>query len=281
MIKTFRITSEFSAVPYLPGSSIIANHRDGICFSTEKPNVIIGKNGSGKSALLKTLSLLTLTYLTGESTFDSKIYRGRNADQHWTRVGYRYGNDFLYLHGLECEHDKAASVYYRPGHIPGNETSVGNALVTGYFDEAKAYARATEKKSSGEKCLVMLEKVNGLIDGTAGQLAYQYLNWGRGTAPIKLDSDAGEYEHKAEILKALYGDIPANGIPALLGDEPEQSLDALEQALFWKRVERADPKRVQVIVASHSLYPILNPDAFNLIEATPGFANMVRSTIAR
>jgi predicted ATPase len=62
-------------------------------------------------------------------------------------------------------------------------------------------------------------------------------------------------------------------------DEPEQSLDAWASATLWSRIAEADCAKVQIVVATHSWYPILHPEAFNIIEAVPGFLEEVRSLI--
>jgi len=71
----------------------------------------------------------------------------------------------------------------------------------------------------------------------------------------------------------------AQGRPLLLMDEPEQSLDALAEARLWRTIEAADCDRMQIIVATHSLYPILHPERFHLIEATPGFVESVTELV--
>jgi predicted ATPase len=59
-------------------------------------------------------------------------------------------------------------------------------------------------------------------------------------------------------------------------DEPEQSLDAKAEMLLWGQIAKADCDKVQVIVATHSLYPLMHPELFHLIEAVPGYAQEVR-----
>ena len=62
-------------------------------------------------------------------------------------------------------------------------------------------------------------------------------------------------------------------------DEPEQSLDAYEQALLWKRLTGLDCGKIQIVIASHSLHPILNNESFNLIETVPGYVAKVCEVI--
>jgi energy-coupling factor transporter ATP-binding protein EcfA2 len=278
MIRHLRLTSEFTATPYLPGSRLMLNHPDGITFSTEKPNAVIGPNGAGKSALMTTLSLLTLTHFTGESAFNREYFCPWDANHFWARVGYSYENKYRYLHGLECDHDKAPGMYYRPNHVPGNEKCTTTAMMTGYGDMAREFGNLVRNKSSGEQCLALLAKVDSLLDGTADRLAYQYVKWGYGKDLIEI-RNGSESDHKAEALKKLYSDVSDTAVPVLLLNEPEQSLDASAEVQFWQRIERSDPTKVQVIAETHSLYPIIHRDRFHLIEAVPGYADAVRAAL--
>jgi predicted ATPase len=58
-------------------------------------------------------------------------------------------------------------------------------------------------------------------------------------------------------------------------DEPEQSLDALAELVLWRQIAAADMSKMQVIVATHSLYPLMHPEKFNIIEAVPGYSESV------
>jgi ABC-type cobalamin/Fe3+-siderophores transport system ATPase subunit len=272
---------DFKAVPYLETSLLYQAHPEGITFSLERPNVIVGPNGAGKSALLKTLSIKTLSYLTGESTFDGKYINTGSGDHFWNDDTATWRRDYQFLKGLTCEGDRGPALYYRPGHIPGNDHSISAAMMCGYFDEAKAFGRLTDNKSSGQQSQALLQKFHDVLSGQAQVAGYGYLNWSYGKEPRELDRRfySGSLDDKAEIFKADYAGIAADAIPVLLGDEPEQSLDAKAEALLWKRIADCDCSRVQLIVATHSLYPMLHPERFNLIEAVPGYAEEVRALL--
>lgn len=266
---------DFAAVPYLETSALMGSHPDGIRFSTEKPNVIVGPNGAGKSALMRSLALHTLSWFTGTSAFDSNYlddYKVKNAWRevdsqrryaHYEATG-RWEDLYDYLGGLEVETDYAPALYYRPGHIPGNERMVSAAMMVGYFDEAKAYGRLTEKKSSGQQCLALLDRLREVLSGnTASLQAYAVQNGGLGKGA------------KSKHLTEPRSNLPADAKPVLLMDEPEQSLDVKAELLLWHQIQDADMSKMQVIVATHSLYPLMHQEQFNLIEAVPGYARDV------
>jgi predicted ATPase len=275
---------EFAAVPYLETSSLAQTHGGQVAFSSDRPTVLVGPNGSGKSALLTALALRFLAYFTGESTFDDKFVRSTESKTWWSK-SHEWRNDFTYLKGFSTTGDNAPALYYRPGHIPGNERCVTTAMMCGYFDEARAYDRAVKEKSSGQATQTLLEKALAALSGSCLPHEYLYRDWRAGKEPKDLrawTAEArwlGDYDYQAEVLKVQFAST--DGVPLILLDEPEQSLDALAEVKLWKLIEAADYRRIQVIVASHSLYPLLNPDSdsFHLIETEPGYCERVRGLI--
>jgi ABC-type hemin transport system ATPase subunit len=266
---------EFATVPYLETSNLMQTHPEGLQFSTEKPNAIVGPNGAGKSALLKALALHTLSWFTGTSAFDSNYLDSfklkdawREADAkrryaHYEATG-RWEDLHDYLGGFEVETDYAPALYYRPGHIPGNERMVSAAMMAGYCEEAKAYGRMTEKKSSGQQCLALLERVHAVLGGDTSSLkGFIEQNGGLGNGV------------KSRHLTEPRTNLPVDAKPVLLMDEPEQSLDAHAELVLWHQIAAADMSKMQVIVATHSLYPLMHPEKFNIIEAVPGYSQSV------
>jgi hypothetical protein len=156
---------DFPAVPYLQKSLLMQNHPKGILLSTEKPNVIVGPNGAGKSALLTALTLKTLCYFTSESALDNNYILGNDSVRFWTKER-SWRRDYEYLPGLSCDFDNAPALYYRPGHIPGNDDSVTAAMMCGYFEEARNYGDAADEKSSGQQSQALLKKLREALSGT-------------------------------------------------------------------------------------------------------------------
>lgn len=277
MIK-FLAVRDFSAVPYLETSALMTAHPSGIEFSVAKPNVVVGPNGAGKSALMTALALLTLSYLTGESALDDGYTSHRN-EKLWNDDGYSWAPHWKFLPGLTADTDRGPAMYFRPNHIPGNDHSVTAAMMCGYFEEARAYGRLTEKKSSGEKTRAVQEKILAVLQGLESIPGYRQSNWSFGLRTMRVKGNAMPWDHQAEVLKALYAKCPAEAKPVLLLDEPEQSLDAVAEAKLWGHIVNADAERVQVILATHSLYPFMHPEKFHIIEAVPGYVREVQALL--
>lgn len=265
----------FRAVPYLETSALMLKCAGKVRFSNAKPNVLVGPNGSGKSALLNALSLRFLTHFTGKSQMDGKYITDVDAKDWWSAES-GWSAAPLWLPGLTCKTDNAPALYFRPAHIPGNETSLTHALMCGYEKEARAHRKLVDGKSSGQQGQALLSEMMAALGGEGLPTRYGLLNWVHGTEPI--ERQWGEYkphgaEH-AEVLKALYR-LDAAAKPLLLMDEPEQSLDARAEAALWAKISQADCAQVQIIVATHSLHPLLNRRKFNLIETEAGFVDEV------
>lgn len=270
---------DFKAVPHLETSLLMQRYPEGLAFSSEKPNVVVGPNGAGKSALLSALALLTLSFYGGASALDRNYTgRSREAEDFWLRDGWR--RDYQFLPGLDCLGEVGPALYYRPGHIPGNDHSVVAAMMCGYSREARAYAELTENKSSGQQSQALLQKIQRALGGDLSELTYAQMNWTAGTQPEELSGRrfVSDFEYHAEALKARCLAC-ADKTPVVLMDEPEQSLDAMAELALWKQIEQADTRRLQVIVASHSLYPLMHPDKFHLIEAVPGYIQDVQALL--
>lgn len=147
-------------------------------------------------------------------------------------------------------------------------------MMVGYHHEARAHAALTENKSSGQKCISVLEDLSQAIAaGAPGRRPF--INWDYSKKTIQQQGQypLSAYEHKINLLFERHAK-EADGLILLL-DEPEQSLDALAEANMWESVLGSE--HAQVIAATHSIYPLMHADRFNLIEATPGYIDQVRT----
>lgn len=272
----------FPAVPYLETSHLMQNHPEGVVFSRHKPNVIVGPNGAGKSACLKALALSTLSYYGGVSALDNHyVGLGKEAESYWDQAECSWRRQYQFLPGLTCEEDRAPALYYRPSHIPGNDHSVAASMMCGYFQEARRYGELTEDKSSGQQSRALLERVYQALAGDTSEIGYTRMNWRFGKELLKDEAlrRAHSFDLEAEALKKRLMAVADDAIPLILMDEPEQSLDAKAELQLWQRIVQADMARLQVIVASHSLYPLMHPDQFHIIEAVPGYLDEVRTLL--
>ena len=140
----------------------------------------------------------------------------------------------------------------------------------------------TEDKSCGQKSVALLERIYAVLKGQEVPLfGLKADDWLYGTAkrdPKSPGQWVGEDEYKAEVLKERYlGE--GQGRAIVLMDEPERSLDGRAEMSLWKLIEAADCSKVQVIVATHSVYPAMHPERFNIIESEKGYLESVRELL--
>lgn len=294
MITCVTIPSSFAAVPHLSATSLIQTHYGKIKFSTKKVNVIVGPNGSGKSSLVDYLAKIHLAFTVGYSAFDeralerlSTVYKGI-----WGEMD-RYQGTCQLFDPKVVKTDLGFTWFYRPGAIPGGKDSetLTGAMMTGYFEEAKEYGALTKDKSSGQACRSLIsELMDALVSDTLEPSEPRRVNWTysreddvtfsktRGSRMTEFGFDLMPWDIQRRVLLGMF--LDNKGIPLFLMDEPEQSLDALAESQFWKTVEGVDTSNRQVIIATHSLYPFLHPENFNLIEAEPGYVKKVKEAIS-
>lgn len=283
----------FKAVPWLEGTQLMQTHGGSIKLSDKKVNVIVGPNGSGKSAFLTALSLLTLTHFTGQTEL-SRDYIHANEARSWWSKSADWSRDQEWLSGMTTEGAFGPALYYRPEHIPGNECGITHAMMVGYFDEAKAYARLIEGRSDGQKGQALLGRFmeaiqSGSPENETRSTTDEALiasvnkrvmgkNWPYGVSPKAAETGWGwpsEHEQQVEALKSRYLRGGLSGRPLIILDEPERSLDALEEARLWRAMAQTDCASQQLIVATHSLHPLMNPERFNIIESRAGWRDEV------
>ena len=154
-------------------------------------------------------------------------------------------------------------------------------MMCGYFDEAKAFGHLVENKSSGQQCAALLEKILATLNGSVEPPAYGSVNWGYAKDPVASISQPNRCDYRAQRLVDQACAAKGSDTSIILMDEPEQSLDALAELKLWKAIEKADVSKMQVIVATHSLYPLLHPESFNLIESVSGYAASVTQLLTK
>lgn len=260
-------------VPYLPTSQLMKCHPAGITFSTDKPNVIVGPNGAGKSALLKALAIQSLSWLTGISGINDGYSDKLSRMTLWTEK--TWGKKYEFMAGITIDSDDGPVAFFRPNAIPGDENDLTHALMCGYSAEARKVGKLTECKSSGEANRAMQQDIMSILAGNSVP-KWTSANW---TKPWQKLSEMRGHVYAWDFAKdSMLNRVAAvskDAIPVVMLDEPEQALDARAELHLWKAIAAADMRSLQVIVATHSLYPILNREQFHIIECEPGYVESV------
>jgi energy-coupling factor transporter ATP-binding protein EcfA2 len=226
---------------------------------TFKPgiNVLWGRNGSGKSSLVKMLARLTHCEQGGVSKVTSESLREFRPIGGGPRTGQQLVSDGKGV--WHCDPSVAVGL-------------IGGAFDYDFMD--MGVRNTMFKGSHGETTLMrVFEILKGMKERKVPTIEYKS---GKPTKPgVKADRWQKEnYENWLEATKYLREDSKESGPPTVLLDEPDRSMDIPTQLRFWDTLT-AHAKNYQMIVATHSMFALDVPGA-NYIEVDFGYLNECR-----
>lgn len=207
-------------------------------------NAIYGPNGSGKSTILSVLAKTLCCHQGGRQVVTGHAISDLRSYEGW--------ND-----GIKIDHDGSPTMYFDPGAAVG---LIGGMAGFDYDFICEGGDNATFKGSSGQTTARrMWSTLHSMIDNT-----FPEIKW-------KVDKD--EY-----IQKILSGTGPRE-CPTVLLDEPSRSLDLWSELGFWRIVDKAVAAGIQVIVVTHSVFPLNRGSSVNYIETVDEYISHTRADL--
>lgn len=213
-------------------------------------NIIVGKNGSGKSTVLTACGTTLAAVQGGFST----------VTESWMRDVFNLSSKHADL-PWKLSHDGQAALFVDP------RVTVG--LNMGAFDEdffSVGVGNVVAKGSTGEKTLHRINTAVGAIIGK--EKIPTDIIW-----KVDKKSVNDVWQSRLSIVSELVKGNIKKGQQTILMDEPESYLGIPIQVGFWKRIMAEDAKRFddfQVIIATHSPFAFGIPHA-NYIEMEAGY----------
>jgi energy-coupling factor transporter ATP-binding protein EcfA2 len=206
-------------------------------------NIILGPNGSGKSTLTRSIARLFYAEQGGRTTLTQSAFMD----------AYKTLRDDPPEEFFTVDHDGGPLFYVN------QEDTVG--LSHGNFDDdffSDGLARTFDKMSSGQDSCTNINRI--LI------LAEEYV---KGGEPVdnRLENSNDLYQKRVRMAMAFLKP-DRNSVPTLIMDEPDASLDLLNEAKVWD-VIRTIAKKLQVIVCTHSVFALQSEAHF--IEMEKGY----------
>jgi energy-coupling factor transporter ATP-binding protein EcfA2 len=201
-------------------------------------NILWGRNGSGKTTVLRLLSMLchcmqgSVPRVTQRSLMELCGHGGGDVRE-----------------AIRLKHDGQGVRHFDPGHTVG--------IDSGAFDDdffSAGVSNTMFKGSAGQTTSFRFE------DTIVGVM--------RGRVP-KVEWVAPRGQNAAKVAEHFLKANAKKGPPTVLLDEPERSLDINCQVGCWRSI-RAYAGTTQFIVASHSLFALNIPEA-NYIDMSPGY----------
>jgi predicted ATP-dependent endonuclease of OLD family len=237
---------------------------------TDGINIITGRNGSGKSVLLKIIKTLCGlkkdgTYPSMPSPLDLKTSFFSDKNE-WNTIP-EYIKSNLGNKGYPSSDvvwDGAIIYYFTPDSF--NPTDMWNGMVSRgslpqkeLFSGIEILEKIISTKSQGESSIQILTKLY--------QLETTY------DLPLKNVNDM--WLKASDIFQEWLASFPKEkSKPTLLIDELDEHLDLDNQKIYWDFIGRLT-KKWQVIVVSHSIFAFRHAEA-NHIKLNPEYFNKVK-----
>lgn len=237
-------------------------------FKTKKPfkftpgaNVLYGKNGSGKTTLLKIIGAHSgCPEYGGWSAIPEWVFLDRENAKlpgcltQLARLGpsvaanVSWDGTATFMH-LAAKSDEPFQAFGMPHDV-----------LTDYGDQVMA---VMSKASSGQSRAIRLGKV---------------LQKAKLERPDILKLKDARDDARTKAFFDYVRKLPRKGPFTVLLDEPERSLDADAQILFWSTILPAMARELQVIVTSHSPFALFVPGV-NVIDMEPGYSTEMRKKV--
>lgn len=218
-------------------------------------NILFGKNGSGKSSVLKVLAQKLFALQGGISALTLYAVRESRFD---------IGDEGLSLAPYVVSHDGTSIVFIDTRATPG---IIGGQFDDDFFEEGVRNAML-KKNSTGEATLSRLNTFVGvclaLIRGQEVDIEAVY--------PAEVQNDLVG-QHFRDKWVSMIAPTIARGQRTVLIDEPESGLSLVLQKRLWTIFQHEKvTEKFQIVVATHSVFA-LNVKNAHFIEMSSGYIN--------
>ena len=232
-------------------------------------NILWGPNGSGKSTVIKAIAralhceqggVQVVTQHSHYEMFCGGTYAMKN--------GVRFEG---YSDGVLPSHDGSPVAYFDPSVAVG---IIWGSLDNDFFD--LGLMNTIHNVSAGQTTMMRGEHTMRPIFRGTPPPAVEWRVPMPEADPPENDWGRERWEHQRAIQATLNGTLKPTGIPTILLDEPDRSLDVPIQHKFWTNVGHAGLHgHVQIIAASHSVFALEIPGA-HYIEFENGYLERSR-----
>lgn len=273
-----------SAIAHLDTSAFYQTYQGEFPLKQGAINVLVGPNGSGKTSFLESLAFLNLTYFFGQS----RVCKDYLDEKYWEQrleagQSHAWNREPVFAQGLQSDWPFMPALSYFPNRIPGREDSITAAMMTGYFREARDFARLTEEKSSGQANWSQLDEIFQALKDP--QYTPQVLQLDalalcaheEKELASRYDAKRTRAYRKSALKKRI--DEAAPLATLVLLDEPEQSLDMVAQMTLWERLKALHTPNRTFVVATHS--PLVLNQGFHLVETQRGYLEKLESLCSK
>lgn len=263
MIKTVTVTSGFaSELKALKGKTF--SFKPGL-------NILYGPNGCGKSTLLKIMAAYCGVNKGGWSRVNEPLSFGFGEE-------LTFPNSYAKLSPGECkavvEWDGTPTYLHR---AEDSDVRTSSTFYGSVSDSPDGETTMTEQLNT-----MLTKPSSGQLRGQKLQKFFEACKTPKQRLPKKDAKKANSVWDACEDAQyAYFASLKATGIPTLMADEPENSMDIPSQLAIWANLmpQLAHPSR-QIIIATHSVSALFVPCQSNIIDVIPGYAETCSSLTA-
>lgn len=216
-------------------------------------NILWGKNGSGKTTVIKLLARLLHCEQSGAPV----------VTEHSVRElfdGFGFGDEKApgkLKKAITLDHDGQGVRHFDPTVAVG---LMGGMSAFDWDFGMEGIQNTMFKGSAGQTTMFRIDKIIGaLLKGEPAEIDRR----------IKAEGVNDSWAKQLKVAEHFLKGSGKKGQPTVLLDEPERSFDLPTQVMIWRFI-RAYSKQVQFIVASHSFFALGLPGV-NYIELTDGY----------
>lgn len=216
-------------------------------------NILWGRNGSGKTTVIKLLTTLLHCGQGGKPVVTQQsldeLCGGRRQRLHGKEIDVKSAITF--------KHDGQGVRHFDPAHAAGL-LGGGAAFDDDFF--SAGVMNTIFKGSAGQTTSFRFDELlNSIMRNKVPKVEWT----------VRKESVNDVWQERIKLAEHFLKDNADTGQPTVLLDEPERSYDLNTQVGCW-RLLRAYAPTTQFIVASHSLFALKIPEA-HYIEMSPGY----------
>ena len=233
MIKSVNIPYGKDSITYKLWGKKEIEFTDGI-------NILFAPNGTGKSVMLKNIAHYTSCddggWTQGLTPFKAKM--GNEIPTDYLEVKNNHNHNSLGRIDIDWD---GVAVYYSLAAQKDGSSNLFDVLngMNNEFDIEDIITAKYHAISEGQRSIMFLNKI---LESKFPDIS----------KPSNQDGN-DTWRKYGTILSNYVKTLPRNGKPTLLLDEPDKSMDFINQRVFWEYIHRL-AERFQVIIASHSYF---------------------------